>query len=251
MIHLLLAGFVLAASPLTTLSIQTQLSSIPEIDELEGGKFSASVIDLETGSVLTSTGSGIFPLDDPDLFMFAYVVELMQNNVISPDTIVGREETVADRFRRAFNGNREAAGRAMWAVGLESLSAWVAASGMADTELHDIQLLWAGAPETDPSMSSCEDVGQALRIIHSGMNIRAVMEIMDNPDMGEGQASSIGEDWDLYGWVDSGEDHKTFALIAVSPEGRELGFILLSDDLCCEEKGDLAMMLLWEAAQGL
>ncbi len=55
----------------------------------------------------------------------------------------------------------------------------------------------------------------------------------------------------LSGWVDSGENHKTFALIAISPEGRELGLILLSDDLCCEEKGDLAMMLLWEAAQQL
>lgn len=251
MIHLILAGFILTASPLTTLAVQTQLSSIPAIEELSGGEFSASVIDLETGMVLASTGSGSFPLDDPDIFMLAYVVELMQENIVSPDTIVGRDETVAERFRRAFHGNREAAGRAMWTVGLESLSAWAVARGMEDTELHDIQLLWTGAPETDPSMSSGEDVIRALQIIHSGMNMPAIMDILENPDMGEGQASSVGEGWDLYGWVDSGHNHKTFVLIAISPGGRELGFVLLSDDLCCEEKGDLAMMLLWEAAQQL
>ncbi|MCK5115996.1 MAG: hypothetical protein KAR44_05310 [Candidatus Aegiribacteria sp.] len=248
MIHVFLAFFALTASPLTTLTVQTQLSSIPAIEELPGGEFAAMVIDLQTGDVLTSTGSGSFPLDDPDIFMLAYVVELMQENIVSPDTIVGRDETVADRFRRALHGNREAAGRAMWAVGLESLSAWVGANGMTDTELHDIQLLWAGAPETDPSISTPGDIARALQIIHSGMNMSAVREILENPDMGEGQASSIAEGWDLYGWVDSGESHKTFVLIAISPEGSELGLILLSDDLCCVEKGDLAMMLLWEAA---
>jgi hypothetical protein len=248
MIHLLIAGFALTASSLTTLSVQTQLSSIPSIDELAGGEFAAVIIDLETGDILSSTGNGSFPLDDPDIFMLAYTVELMQNNVVSPDTIVGRDETMVDRFRWAFHGNREAAGRAMWAVGLESLSAWAAASGMEDTELHDIQLQWAGAPETNPSISTREDVARALRIVHSGLNMPGVVEIIENPDMGEGQASAVAEGWDLYGWVDSGENHKTFALIAISPEGRELGFVLLSKDISCEEKGDLAMMLLWNAA---
>ncbi|MEN8207706.1 MAG: hypothetical protein ABFR50_00490 [Candidatus Fermentibacteria bacterium] len=251
MIHLFLGILALTASPLSTLTVQTQLSSIPAIEELTGGEFTASVIDLQTGEVLTSTGSGAFPLDDPDIFMLAYVVELMQQDIVSPDAIVGREETVADRFRRAFRGNREAAGRAMWSVGLESLSAWVASNGMTDTELHDVQLLWDGAPETDPSMSTPEDVARALRIIHSGMNMSSVRDILENPQMGTGQASSIAEGWDLYGWVDSGASHKSFVLITVSPEGRELGLILLSKDLCCEEKGDLAMMLLWQAAAQL
>ncbi len=251
MIHGLLAFIALTASPLTTLTVQTQISSIPAIEELTGGEFAASVIDLQTGEVLLSTGSGSFPLDDPDIFMLAYVVELMQDNSILLSTEVGRDETIADRFMWAFHGNREAAGRAMWIVGLESLSAWVAASGMEDTELHDIQLLWPGAPAVNPSMSSTDDVARALQIIHSGMNMSAVTEILENPDMGEGQASSIAEGWDLYGLVDSGENHKSFVLIAVSPEGKKLGLIILSDDLCCEEKGDLAMMLLWDAAAQL
>lgn len=110
-----------------------------------------------------------------------------------------------------------------------------------------------GPPQETETISSstAADVAAALQIIHSGMDRPEVMELLEKPDMGEGQASSVGEGWDLYGWVDSGENHKTFALIAISPEGRELGLILLSDDLCCEEKGDLAMMLLWEAAQQL
>jgi hypothetical protein len=251
MLNLLLSGFLVTASPFTVLSIQTQQSSIPAIEELRGGEFGAAVIDLETGDILASPGSGSFPLDAPDLFMLAYTVELMKNNSISPDTIVGRDETMAERFRRAFNGNREAAGRAMWTVGLESLSAWVAANGMEDTELHDIQLQWEGAPQTAPSMSSWEDVAHVLQIIYSGMNMPSVVEIIDNPDMGDGQASEVAQGWDLYGWVDAGEHHKTFALIALSPEGRKLGLVLLDNNLCCQNKGDLAMMLLWRAATQL
>ena len=225
--------------------------AIPSIDELPGGEFAAAVMDMETGEVLASTGSGVFPLDDPDIFMLAYVVEMMQEGIITPETLVGRDETVADRMRMALSGNREAAGRAMWTVGLETLSAWVAEAGMGNTELHDVQLLWPGAPETDPSLSTLQDVLAALRVIYSGIDMTAVRFIIEDPEMGEGQASDVGEGCDLYGWVDAGAAHKTFILIARQPSGRDLGLVLLSDELCCEEKGDLAMMLLWQEAQGL
>lgn len=225
--------------------------AIPAIDELPGGDFAAAVMDMHTGEVLASTGSGVFPLDDPDIFMLAYVVEMMNDGVMDLERIVGRDESIADRFRLGLMGNREAAGRAMWIVGLETLNSWVAEKGMSDTELHDIQLLWEGAPVTEPSMSSLADLLADLRIIYSGIEISSVRYILGDPDMGDGQAAGVGEGWTLYGWVDSGEDHKTFALIARSASGRDLGLVLLSDDLCCEEKGDLAMMLLWNAAKEL
>ncbi len=196
------------------------ISSIPVLEELPGIRFSAAVIDLPSGSPLALSGEGVFPFNVPEVFFLAYAIDMMP-----VDTVV-------------FGYSQE----------IEVVSSWIAEAGMDDTHLVGTGNL--ESPETISS-STVENVGQALRIIHSGMNMRAVMEILDNPDMGEGQASSIGEGWDLYGWVDSGEDHKTFALIAISPEGRELGFILLCDDLCCEEKGDLAMMLLWEAVQEL
>lgn len=228
-----------------------QTASISDIENLSGGSFGAAVIDLNTGNVLASSGSGIFPVDDPDIFLLAYAIELMLEGELAPDTLVSRNITITDEFWWAFHGSRESAARAMWTIGLESVSSWVASKGMNDTELHDVQLEWEGAPASDPSLSSLEDVEQALRIIHSGMDIPAVPEIMENPDMGSGQASSVGQGWDLCGWVDSGEDHKTYVLIAIAPDGRERGLVLLSKDLCCEEKGDLAMMLLWQASLGL
>lgn len=273
MIQIILAGMALATFPSSPTFFQGQLpsivqnedtlitetsspvfiqtASISDIENLSGGSFGAAVIDLNTGNILASYGSGIFPVDDPDIFMLAYAVELMQSGAVSPDTIIGRDETFADRFRTAFHGNRESAARAMWSVGLESISSWVVSKGMNDTELHDIQLEWEGAPAAYPSLSSLEDVAQALRIIHSGMDIPAVPEIMENPDMGSGQASSVGQGWNLYGWVDTGVAHKTYILIAIAPDGRERGLILLSKDLCCEGKGELAMMLLWQASLGL
>ena len=222
--------------------------SLSAIDDLEGGDFGAAVIDLNSGAVLASTGSGIYPINDPDVILLAYAVELMQEGVIRPDTIVGREETFSQMLSVAFQGNKEAAARAMWTIGLESLSSWAASKGFTDTELHDVQLEWEGAPETEPSLSSLDDVTEALMIIHNGMDMPAVREIMGEPDMGEAQASSVGEGWDLYGWVDTGSEHKTFLMIARSPEGIDLGLVVLTRDLCCEQKGDLAMMLLWEAA---
>ncbi|MCK4670905.1 MAG: hypothetical protein KAT47_00080 [Candidatus Aegiribacteria sp.] len=235
----------------TSSPIFIQTASISDIENLSGGNFGAAVIDLNTGDILASSGSGIFPVDDPDIFMLAFAIELMLEGKLDPDTLVGRNITIADEFSRAFHDCRESAARAMWTVGLESVSSWVASKGMNDTELHDIQLEWEGAPVASPSLSSLEDVTQALRIIHSGMDIPAVPEIMEDPDMGEGQALSVGQGWDLYGWVDTGQDHKTYVLIAIAPDGRERGLVLISKDLCCEEKGDLAMMLLWQASLGM
>ncbi len=273
MIQILLASLAFAAHPASPSFLQGQLpsivqnedtlitetsspvfiqtASISEIENLSGGSFGAAVIDLNSGNILASYGSGIFPVDDPDIFMLAFAIELILEGELSPDTVFSRNITITDEFLRAFNGNREAASGAMRTVGLESISAWVASKGMNDTELHDIQLEWEGAPASDPSLSSLDDVAQALRIIHSGMDIPAVPEIMENPDMGSGQASSVGQGWNLYGWVDTGVAHKTYILIAIAPDGRERGLILLSKDLCCEGKGELAMMLLWQASLGL
>lgn len=221
--------------------------TLASIEGLEGADFGAAVIDLNTGEILAQMGSGQYAIDDPDIFLLAFAVELMQEGVLDPDTMVGRDITITDEFWWAFHGCRESAARAMWTIGLESLSAWVAEKGMSDTELHDIQLQWEGAPETQQSLSSIEDLASALIIIHSGYDIPAVLEIMEDPDMGEGQAAEVGSEWDLHGWVDEGTAHKTFILIAQGSGGNDFGLILLADELCCTGKADLAMLLLWES----
>lgn len=71
------------------------------------------------------------------------------------------------------------------------------------------------------------------------------------PDLGSGQASGVAEGWEVSGWVDTAEGYRNFALVARSPSGRDIGLVLLSRDLCCPGKADLALMMLWEAAKGL
>jgi len=235
---------VLSAAPV--IAAQTQISSIPSIEELQGGRFAAAAIDLETGGVLASTGNGSFPLDDPDLFILACTVDRLQNSITSLDSILRRDETPADRFWRVFHWNRDAPGRIMRTVCTESLSAWTETNGMNNTELHCFQPLTEGAAAVLPSMSTTDDVAKALHIIHSGLDINAVAAIIEEPDLGEGQASAVAEGWELYGWVDAGESHKTYALITLSPEGRAVGLIVMTDELCCMGKSDLALMLLWE-----
>ena len=179
-----------------------------------------------------------------------FAVELMKSGDLPPDSSFGRSSTIQNEFWWAFQRDKESAARLMWAIGLESLSAWALDRGLSDTELHDVQLEWEGAPETAPSMTSLADLTDALKIIASGMDIPAVREIMADPDLGEGQAAAVGEGWDLYGWVDAGTDHKTFMLIAESDGGERLGLILLCEGLCCEEKADLALLLMWQAVTG-
>ena len=173
---------------------QLQIASIPAMEELPGIRFSALVIDLQTGNPVARSGAGEFSLNIPEFFILASSIDTIPAD--SPVSVT------------------------------------------------------PGEAESVPSCTAV-DVAAALQVIHSGMDTPEVIELLEKPDMGDGQASSIAEGWDLYGWVDSGENHKSFVIIAISPEGRELGFILLSDDLCCEEKGDLAMMLLWQAASQL
>jgi hypothetical protein len=72
-----------------------------------------------------------------------------------------------------------------------------------------------------------------------------------SPEMGDGLTADVAGGWELHGWVDTGEGYRSFLLIARSKEGRDLGLVLLSRDLCCPGKADLAMMLLWNAAEGL
>lgn len=269
MLSLLL--FSLASLPMSPLALQGQLPlivqnpdtldlggswsggpvSLAAIDALEGGRFGAAVLDLGAGTTLASTGQGVYPLDDPDPLLLAFAVELMKSGDLPPDSSFGRSSTIQNEFWWAFQRDKESAARLMWAIGLETLSSWTRNRGFDDTELHDVQLEWEGAPETAPSLTSLSDLSGALEIIASGMDIPAVREIMADPDLGDGQAASVGQGWDLYGWVDAGADHKTFLLIAESEEGEMLGLILLSDGLCCEEKADLALRLLWQAVTGV
>jgi hypothetical protein len=224
--------------------------SLAAVDALEGGRFGAAVINLRTGSMLAATGNGVYPMDDPDPMLLAFAVELMKSGDLPPDSGFGRSSTIRNEFWWAFQRDKESAARLMWAIGLETLSAWAVNRGFSNTELHDVQLEWEGAPETAPSMTSLSDLSGALEIIASGMDIPAVREIMADPDLGDGQAASVGEGWDMYGWVDAGTAHKTFMLIAESDGGEMLGLVLLCDDLCCEEKADLALMLMWQAVTG-
>ncbi len=118
------------------------------------------------------------------------------------------------------------------------LAGWLDARGMIDTQVD---------PESGlPVSTSVSDAACALRLLFSGEEGRRA--IPGPLDLGEGQAASVGYGWELSGWVDTGAEHRSFVLAAVSPEGRELGLLLLTDDLCCPGKSDLALLLLWTAA---
>lgn len=88
----------------------------------------------------------------------------------------------------------------------------------------------------------------ALTVLGFIYSVPAVRWACSRPCLGEGQASSVGAGWDLYGLAEEGPEYRNFILVALSPSGRSLGLVLLSDELCCGGKADLALMLLWQEA---
>ena len=196
-----------------SLFLLMSLSTIPSIDELQGGEFSAALTDLESGEIIAGTGSGTFPLTSPDVFVLACSADMLQRG----GTDVPREPD------------------------METLEAWATERGMTNTDFFPSEAVRCS--------TSAEDVARALVIIHSCNHLPFVRRALKGLALPE-RVGETARDWGMLGLTDSGVDHLAFALTAVSPRGEELAAVLLSRGLCCPGKAELALTLLLEAAEG-
>jgi len=87
-----------------------------------------------------------------------------------------------------------------------------------------------------------------VKLLHDAAGSPVVSRLLEDPYLGEGQASSVGDGFTLYGLVDQGEHHRSFFLFAVAEGYDPLGILLMNRDLCCPGKADLALMILWGQA---
>ena len=99
-------------------------------------------------------------------------------------------------------------------------------------------------------MIPVEDAVVITRQLHTGLDIPEISLLLESPDLGDGQASLVGDGAYLYGIVETGSDHRLFILLS-RREDPDLGLVLLDRNLCCPGKADLALMLLWDAATAL
>jgi hypothetical protein len=220
--------------------IALMVSDLPILDDLSGGRFGAAVVDLNTGEMVLSTGSGYYQLWDSRFLFTSFICEMQWESGkafsrlffggLFPIKMLGisPEDTSSDEDVPLLNIYSLEFPKWMESIGLQSSISY--------TDAWDITL---------------DTAADLLSSVYSRIDDPFLRNLISNPDMGDAQAANVAQGWDLYGWVDAGENHKSFVLIARSPQGRDLGLVLLSNDLCCEEKGDLAMMLLWQEAQGL
>lgn len=199
---------------LISLFVLMSFSSIPAIDELQGGEFSAVLTDLESGEIIASTGSGTFPLTSPDVFVLAYSADILQKGgtdvPLEPD--------------------------------METLEEWVSERGMLNTEFYQSEAVQCS--------TSAEDVAQSLAIISHGIDQPLVRYSLKGFSLPLRVEEAV-EGWGILGFSDSGDDHLAFALIAVSPEENKVAAVLLNRGLCCTGKGELALILLLDAADDL
>ncbi|MBD3277325.1 MAG: hypothetical protein GF388_03410 [Candidatus Aegiribacteria sp.] len=199
---------------LISLFVLMSFSSIPAIDELQGGDFSAVAMDIETGEFLLGTGSGTYPLASADVFFLAFNADMLQSGQID----VPREPD------------------------MEALEAWITEKGLMDTEFFPSEAVRCS--------TSAEDVARALVMINSGRHLPFVRRALKDFSIPE-RVEETFEGWGILGLADSGDDHLAFALIAVSPEENKMAAVLLSRSLCCPGKAELALTLLLEATEGL
>jgi hypothetical protein len=216
------------------------LLSTPTIDGLQGGRFGAEVIDLDSGEILYSTGEGSYPLASSRFLLLAFaadvalgsgmpVSQLVMGGSASEGVLVGSLSDPVGTWRSSPLSRYS-----------DDYGAWLDGKNIAMSPFY------SGAVEV-----STGTVLELLRLIHDGIDDDVLSATASDPDMGSGHAAEVAAGWKLYGWVDSGEGRKSFILVVRSPQGRNLGLILLSDELCCQEKADLAMMLLWQETGGL
>lgn len=117
--------------------------------------------------------------------------------------------------------------------------------------LEGDSLFYAGEGMPFPDVPCTVSLNEAMGFLCSVCaDSPDLSNIPASPDMGEGRASELAHDQDILGWVDTGDGYRNFLLVARSRDGRDIGLVLMSRELCCPGKADLALMLLWQTVEG-
>jgi hypothetical protein len=224
--------------------IQGDLASIIS---LEGGHFGVGVVDLESGESVTRSEGGRFFIGMPNVATAACAIDLASTGEFPMDSLVARIETIEEVLRKAQQGMVDASNRPFHDIGADRIDSWLAQEGYTGTELHGVQLLWAGAPEVEPNYTTVEDCLGMLEAVYGHMDTPSTRRITSNPELGSALDSEIPPGTSVYGWTSTGDSHRDLTLILYMPDGRRYGMVVLADDLCCPEKADLAFTLLLDA----
>jgi hypothetical protein len=230
-----------------TIDMAALEAAADEVLDLTGARFGIAVRDFSTGEGFTR-GTGTFEIGTPELILSACAIDLDARGLFPLDTLSSRNETLADQIIMAREGDIEATMR-IGDLLKDLVPGWLREKGFTGTTYSGTQLLWPGAPEVAPNMSSPSDCMGMLAIIEARLSEPEIRRITRNPFTRMGLEDIQTGDMPLYGFCSRGAGGQTRAAVAFMPNGKEVGIVILADSLCCTEKADLAFRMMWAALQ--
>ena len=212
---------------------------LSELESIQGGEFGGAIIDLGSGEVIARTGEGLYPLESLRPVLTAYAASVMAGGV-EPFLPTDEDSSLATRilshpFLDGAPGDIQLSPQDSLLV-----SDWM------ELMAFDVSL-WSDSAGGE-ILVSLDDAIIIAESMHAGLGNNAIHGLLEEPELGEGQASSVGEGFPLFGIIDQGTDHRSFFLLSLSGDESHLGLVLLNRDLCCPGKADLALMLMWTSS---
>ncbi|NLP06382.1 hypothetical protein GX411_10595 [Candidatus Fermentibacteria bacterium] len=124
--------------------------------------------------------------------------------------------------------------------GTAEIERWLESEGPGSTFLSS----------SDASATVITTPGDALELLSMlahGLGNPCLREEVASPLAGTSLEDIVVLDTFTYGIVERREGSASFAIVALMPDGRMAGIVVLADMLCCPEKADLAFRLVWES----
>ncbi len=258
MLHVMLGSLVLLGQPLILQNPDTLVTpsnglpsgvagAVSRAAELDGAVWGIGVIDLRGGDSVTRNLSRRFRLDMPSLPLTAMGIALSNSGEIPLDSMIGRNERFWERLHWAQQGGRGMCAAAIWSIRETRIAEWLSAEGFTGTVINGVYLDTPIPYEPDPNYTTVEDALGFLEIVYRNIENRNARRIGDNPPLSQANRETLGTSNMLYGWFDETGSSRHIFLIVRKPSGEDYGIVILTENLCCPGKADLALSLIWDS----
>jgi hypothetical protein len=257
MLHAIL-GLALLGQPLILQNPDTLVapsSGLPEgasravsaAAALEGAVWGIGVVDLRTGERVVRNVSRSFRLDMPSLPLAACGVELSNSGEIPLDSMIARNERFWEKLHWAQQGGRGVCASVIWSIRETRIAQWLQDGGFSGTVVNGVYLDRPIPYEPDPNYITVDDALSFLDIVYRNLDDRNVRRIGDNPPLSQTNRETLGVSNTLYGWFDETSSSRHIFLIVRKPSGEDYGIVILTENLCCPGKADMALDMIWSS----
>ncbi len=258
MLHVILGSLVLLGQPLVLQNPDTLVTpseglpdgvaaAVARAAELDGAVWGIGVIDLRSGERAVRNSTRSFGMDSPSLPLAACGIELSNSGEFPLDSMIARNERFWEKLHWAQQGGRGVCASVIWSIREARIAEWLSDGGYTGTAVSGVDLDLPTPVELDPNTINVEDAMAFLEIVYRNLDNRDARRIGDNPPLSQGNREALGTSNTLYGWIDESGSSRHIFLIVRKPSGEDYGIVVLSSNLCCPGKADLALSIIWDS----